>query len=189
MANANAPFGLKPVRQLNGSDLSGATMRCFVPATDSTATFVGDAVKMAGSADANGVPTVTRAGAGDLIAGVVISVEADSDEQGISYRKASTARYVNVCMAPDVICEIQEDSVGGALAAADVGLNADIIYTVAGSTTSGRSGMELDSSDKKTGTAQLRILRLVPREDNAIGDYAVWEVLINEHEFKQTTGV
>jgi hypothetical protein len=92
-------------------------------------------------------------------------------------------------MAPDVICEIQEDSVGGALAAVDVGLNADIIYTVAGSTTSGRSGMELDSSDKKTGTAQLRILRLVPREDNAIGDYAVWEVLINEHEFKQTTGV
>lgn len=189
MANIDAPFGLRAVRQLNGSPLSGATMRCFLPATDSQAAFVGDAVKMAGSGDADGVPTVNRAAAGNLIAGVIVSFEADSNDLSLKHRLASTDRYCNVVMAPDVVFEIKEDSVGGALAADDIGLNADIIYTVAGSTVNGRSGMELDSSDKKTGVAQLRILRLVPRGDNAIGDDAVWEVLINEHEFKQTTGV
>lgn len=189
MANVDAPFGMRPVRQLNGSPYNGATTRCYIPDTDNTAMFVGDAVKMAGGADANGVPTVNRAAAGELIAGVIVSFDADSSDPSLKHRVASTARYCNVAMAPDLVFEIKEDSVGGALAAADTGLNADIIYTVAGSTDSGRSGMELDSSDAETGTCQLRLLGLAQRPNNTIGADAVWEVVINEHEFKQTTGV
>jgi hypothetical protein len=188
MANADAPFGARPVRHMNGSPYNGATMRCFVPASDGTALFIGDAVKSAGSADADGVPTAIRAAAGNTILGIVVSFEADSDNLSLKHREASTARYVNVCTSPDVIFEIQEDADGGALAATEIGNNADVIYTVSGSTTSGRSGMELDSSDASTSTAQLRILRLVPRADNEIGANGVYEVLINEHEYKTTTG-
>ena len=51
--------------------------------------------------------------------------------------------------------EIQSDD---ATAAADVGLNADIVYA-AGSSPNYVSKVELDHSDLKTGTAQLKYLR------------------------------
>jgi len=42
--------------------------------------------------------------------------------------------------------------------------------------------MELDSSDvANTATLPLRILRLVDREDNAIGTHAKWLVKLNTH--------
>ena len=41
-----------------------------------------------------------------------------------------------------------------------------------------------------TVTLDLKILRLVPREDNAFGEHAKWEVLINNHAFRAgVTGV
>lgn len=187
MANVDAPKGLRPVRHLNGSPFNGAANRYYVPASDGTAIFVGDPVKSGGSADADGVASVAQAAAGDNIRGVVIGVEPVTDESTF-YRVASTERYVFVVDDPDVIFEVQEDGVGGALAAADIGLNADIVVGT-GSTVTGSSAVELDSSDKKTGTAQLRILGLAQRADNEIGTNAKVEVLINEHELKSTTGV
>lgn len=187
MANTDRPNGLRPVRHLNGSPWNGAVRRCYVPSSDGTAIFVGDAVKSAGSADADGVPTVAQAAAGNAIRGVVTGIEVLGSDLETLYRAASTARYVYVCEDPDVVFEIQEDSVGGALAATDVGNNADIVVG-SGSTTSGASGMELDSSTKATTAAQLNILALVQRPDNEIGTNAKWEVFINEHEFGSTTG-
>ena len=69
--------------------------------------------------------------------------------------------------APDLVFEIQEDSVSSNIAAAAVGNNADIAVT-AGSTTTGTSKMELDSDGVGTSAAQLRILGLSDREDNEI---------------------
>jgi len=186
MANSDTVKGLKPIRHRNGAPYNGAANRYYIPASDGTAVYVGDAVKSAGSADADGVPTVAQAAAGDAIRGVVVAVEPETNDSTI-YRVASTARYVYVADDPDLVFEIQEDSVGGALAATDVGNNADLIVA-SGSTDTGFSGMELDSSTKATTTAQLRILRLVPRPDNSIGANAKWEVMINEHELSSTTG-
>ena len=190
MANIDAPFGMRPVRHLNGSPYNGATERYFISADDGTALFVGDLVKFEGDCDANGVPRVIRAEASNpKVLGVIVSFEPTND-LALKHRVASTARYCNVVTSPDVVFEIQEDSAGNSVEATEMSMNADVIYTVAGSTVSGRSGMELDStSANTTAELQLRILRLMPRVDNAIGNYAVWEVLINEHEFKQTTGV
>ena len=187
MANTDTPRGLRPVRHRNGAPYNGAANLYFIPATDGTAVFLGDAVKLAGSADAEGVPTVAQAAAGDTICGVVVGFEANRDNLALTYRVASTARYVWVADDPDLVFEIQEDSDGGALAAADVGNNADIIVG-SGSTVTGLSGMELDSNTKGTATATLRIMRLVPRADNEIGTNAMWEVMINEHRFTTTTG-
>lgn len=190
MANADRVNGARPVRYLNGAPWNGKVNRYYIPSTDGTATFVGDFVKSAGSADADGVPTIAQAAATDALLGVIVGFEPNPDNLSLMYRVASTARYALVCDDPDVIFEIQEDSVGNTLAATEVGNNGDI--TVAsGNTSTGASGMELDSSNvvaTGTGSAQLRVLRLVNRADNEIGANAKWEVLINEHEHKSTTG-
>jgi hypothetical protein len=186
MPNVDAPNGLRPVKHLDGSPFSGTANRYFVPATDSTAIFVGDAVVSAGSADADGIPTVAQASAGGNLLGVVVGIEPETDES-LNYRAASTARYVFVADSPDVVFEIQEDSDGGAIAATAVGNNADLVVG-SGSTATGTSGMELDSSGVGTAAAQLRILELAQRPDNEIGTNAKWLVMLNEHERKSTTG-
>jgi hypothetical protein len=189
MANTDAPFGLRPVKHLDGSPYNGAVNRYYVPSSDNTAIYLGDAVVLGGTADANGVPTAAAyASGGGNIIGVCVGVEPETAESTI-YRVASTARYIYVADAPDLICEIQEDSVGGALAVTQVGNNFDIAVA-AGSASTGMSAMELDSSDASgTATAQLRVIGLSQRPDNEVGVNAKWLVAINEHSFKSTTGV
>ena len=64
MANIDSPFGLKPVKYLGGSPWNGKANVYYIPASDGTAVFVGDAVKSAGSADATGkFPTVAQCAA------------------------------------------------------------------------------------------------------------------------------
>jgi hypothetical protein len=191
MANANTPFGLRPVRHRNGAPYNGAATRYFVPASDSTALFLGDPVIIAGSADADGVATVTRATAagGAFVLGSVVGVEPMTNAS-TTYRPASTAAYVLVADDPDLIYEVQEDAVGGALAVADVGLNADLIAGT-GSTITGLSAFQLDTSTKATlNTLQLRIHGFTQRVDNEVGSAnAKVLVSINLHAQRNTTGI
>ena len=198
MANIDAAFGMRPVQHLDGSPWNGKVTSYLVPSTDASAIYVGDPVKSGGSAgaagtvvygqDVEGMPTAIVAAAGDTLRGVVVGFSPLQSNLETLHRAASTNRIAYVCDSPDVVFEIQEDSDGAALAAADVGENADIIYA-AGNSTTGRSGVELDSSTHVTTTAQLRILGMVKRADNAIGDQARWLVVINEHELKSTSGL
>lgn len=196
MANSDTPFGFKPVKHLMGAPWNGKVNTYYVPATDGTAMFKGDAVKSGGSADASGkFPTVTQAAAGDAIRGVVVGfgdnpyVMTHPDTPNRDYRPASTAMYVFVVDDPFVVFEIQEDSVGDALAVTAVGLSTNIVVG-SGSTSTGKSAMELDSSDTGTDTTgQCKILRVVDREDNALGDHCKWEVTIIEHEMLSATDV
>lgn len=181
MPNTSAPAGLTPVRMGNGSPYAGQLTRYFVPATDSTALFIGDPVIIAGSADADGVPTATRATAGatNRITGVVVGFVPSPTIVANGYRVASTAEYILVETGSEIVYEIEEDAVGGALAATDVGLNADLA-SGSGSTATRRSGFVLDTSTKGTGaTLQARILGFVQRADNEIGANAKVLVRIN----------
>lgn len=183
MANTSAPTGLTPRRYRNGSPWMGAVRTYYVPATDATALYIGDPVIIAGSADANGVPTVTRATAASAgrITGVVVGLRPGGNNTLIppKYRAASVAEYVLVADDPHLLFEAQEDSVGGALAATSVGLNVDLIAGT-GDAYSGYSGWMLDSSTAAvTATLQMRIVELQPRPDNEIGNYAKWLVAIN----------
>ena len=196
MANVDRPAGLKPVRYLNGTPWNGKARMYYIPVGDTVATFIGDAVKSAGSADATGkYPTVTRAVAGGNLRGVVIGfsdqpyIAIDTTNLNRLYRPASTAMYCLVVDDPNVVFEIQEDNDTSDLAITEVGANTDLVWT-AGSTSTGKSGMELDSDGvSTTASAQCRILGLSNKEDNALGTYAKWDVLINEHELTSTTGV
>lgn len=195
MANLDTPFGFKPVKHLIGAPWNGKANVYYVPSTDNTALFIGDAVKSAGAADTTGkYPTVAQAAAGDAIRGVIVgfgdnpNVMTNPDAPMRRHRLAATAMYVFVVDDPFVIFEIQEDSVGNSISAAMVGLSTDIVVG-AGSTATGKSGMELDSSDTATAAGQCKILRLVNREDNELGNHAKWEVTIIEHEMLSSTDV
>lgn len=181
MPNSNAPTGLSPKRYRNGAPFVGPLRRYFHPATDAVALFVGDPVIIAGSADGDGTPTATRATAASAgrITGVVVGFEPNATINAAGYGAASTAFYALVCDDPNVLYEIQEDGVGGSLAATSVGLNADLI-AASGSTATKQSGFMLDSSTAAvTATLQLRIVQLEQRADNEIGTTAKWLVAIN----------
>lgn len=191
MANVDYRFGLKPVDHLLGLNWSDKVQKCYIPSTDSTrAFFIGDAVDLAGSADASGqCPTVTvvAVGATHPIAGVIVGFEPNPDNLSLLYRADDTNRYCYVCFDPYVIYEIQGCS-SAAIAAASVGLNGCLIDTHAGDTATGLSGLELDSgvsvAPAADATYPLLILGAVPREDNDISVVnAKWRVLISLHRF------
>jgi hypothetical protein len=147
-----------------------------------TALFVGDAVKSSGTADADGNPGVEQAAAGNTILGVIQGIVVQSRngvEETPGYIAASTGGLVLVNIDPNTIYEVQEDGNAGLVA---TGNTADHVVA-AGSTTTGSSGMELDSSDVGTG-AGWKILRPSPRIDNEPANAnAKWHVVINESEF------
>lgn len=193
MANIDRPAGFRPVGHITGHSCGKANMY-YVPASDGTAIFIGDAVKTAGSADATGkYPTVAQAAAAEAIRGVAIgfsdqpNIAVDTSDLYRKYRPASTAMYVLVMDDPGVIFEIQEDNNTEDMEAADVGATCDIVVG-AGDTDNGMSGMELDSSDGgSTSSQQCLVLRVTNREDNELGAYCKWDVLINDHELSSAT--
>lgn len=188
MANSDTPFGFKPVKHLLGAPWNGKVSTYYIPVGNATALFKGDAVKSTGSADATGkFPGVVQAAAGDVIRGIIIGfgdnpyTMTHPDTPNRDYLPISTAAYVFVVDDPFVVFEIQEDSVGNNMDADMLGLQTDIVVGT-GSTSTGKSAMELDSSDTATALGQCKLLRVIDREDNALGTNCKWEVLIVEHE-------
>ena len=195
MANTDRISGFKPVRHLNGMPWNGKARMYYFAAADATATFIGDAVISAGAADSTGkYATIQQAAAGETIRGVVVGfgdqpyVSVDTTDLNRAYRPASKAMYALVVDDPDVIFEIQEDNVGNDMTADMVGLSTDITVGT-GDTSSGKSAMELDSSDTATAAGQCKILCASNKEDNALGTYCKWDVLIIEHEMRSSTDV
>lgn len=194
MANADKPNGFTVVGTTDGSDYHGKQTRICFLAADTTAAFLGDAIKLTGSASADGTaPSVAQAAAGDAIFGYLTGLEPDftseSTLSAANYRTASTLRYGTAVIADGTICSIQEDSVGGNLAATNVGQNINVIVG-SGSTTTGASGMELDSSTAATtSTLAFRILGVDKTQGNAIGTNCRWLVTANLTQLEAATGV
>jgi hypothetical protein len=195
MANTDAAFGFKPVGHALGLDWTQCVNPYYFAAGESTATFKYDLVSLAGSSDTLGeYPTIAQTAAAGAILGVVIGfsntpyISADVTNLARKYRPASTAMYGWVVDDPFVIYEAQEDSADNDMDADMVGLATDIAVG-SGNTTTGISAMELDSSDTATGAGQMRILGLVRRGTNALGSYAIWRCMINEHQLLTATDV
>jgi hypothetical protein len=184
MANANAPFGLRPVRTVGGSH-SGALEVFTTPAGDGTAIYIGDLVTKTANGTGqtvNGVmyPDCVIAATTDIIDGVVVAVLADT-EASLPYRAASTLRRLLVCTDPNMLYEAQEGNSGTPFALNDVGNNVSI-SVVAGSTTTGLSGSVLDNTtENTTNTLCLKIVAPINRPNLAIGLANRWLVRINRH--------
>lgn len=172
MANADAAFGLRPVGGLDSSPYNGGTITCVIAAGDGTATFIGDPVKLAGSGvtttQQGTYPSVVQFTADAQMFGVITSFEPNRDDLSKQYRVASTERLCQVVPALDNLFVIQADE---DIEVADLGNTADIVNSLnvitAGSTVTGMSGAELDSSDIDTG-GNLQILGYYNSPDNDI---------------------
>lgn len=192
MANANSPFGLRPLKFRSGAPYNGECNLYYVAAGDGTALGVGDPVSLSGATDATGKyqGVTQQAAPGDTVVGVVVGFKVDPTDLTLRYRKASTERYVWVADSPDLLFVAQEDSVGAALAAANGGQNVDFA-TGAVDTANAHSGFQLDSSTAATTAAlDAKLIRLLNSEDNALGNYAKWIVSLNNHQYaNQVAGV
>ena len=189
MANTSR-LGFRPVKSIGGEPFEGGINMYFIPASDGTAVYKGDMVKLAGDADSTtGVPTVARASTTDVpLLGAVVGFAPDPTNLNITgtYRAASTARYVYVSDNPETLYEAQGTTT---VATADIGLNASIDNGT-GSTTTGFSSQAIDMATKATTAALgLKIVAVVPRPDNDVTSTAdkVF-VKINNHSFGNGTG-
>lgn len=192
MANANTKFGLRPVRYLGGAAYTGGGTVYSTASGDGTAMYLGDPVILSGTSqiiDGSTYTDVDQAATGDKIVGVIVAVLPDTRDS-LTYRAASTIRRVLVADDPNLLFEIQESAGGTALTANDIGLNANFVVG-SGDTNTGRSGVELDNStEATTNTLDLKIVGLVNRADNAVGENAKWLVRINRHFYaNQVAGV
>ena len=187
MANKDAAFGLKPIGKV-GQNRDAQGLSEYSIAASASAIYFQDPVELAATG------TITVAAASDALLGSL---------NGVFFTDATTskptyANHLNASnTATDIVgfvsddpyerFEIQSD---GATAAADVGLNADIVYA-AGSSPDYVSQVELDFSDQKTGTAQLRIIGISKDPDNNTAGSANVNLvtIINEHQLKATAGV
>jgi len=203
MANADTPFGLTPIKNSPFNEIPKNYY--YIPSSYATALFKGDPVVKTGTSNTVAVTTAGRyfnpgslpeinkatAGDGNAITGVIIGFLANPSNLNITYNPASTECVAIVADCPLQEFEIQEESAGSPLAVTSVGLNANLVYAESGSTVTGLSGAELDTTTPATtSTFQLKILRLMDGPENAIGQHANWRVKINNHtEANVTTGI
>jgi len=187
MANQDAPFGLKPIGKV-GQNRDAQGLSEYSIAASATAIYFQDPVELAATG------TITVAAASDALLGSLNGVFFTDATTG----KPTYANHLNASnTASDIVGFVSDDPYerfevqsDGATAKADVGLNADIVYA-AGSSPDYVSQVELDFSDQKTGTAQLRIIGISkdPSNNEAGSANVNLVVYINEHQFKQTTGI
>ena len=187
MANKDSAFGLRPIGKV-GQNRDNQGLSEYDIAASASAIYQNDPVEMAATG------TITVAAATDTLLGSLTGVfftdASTSKPTFANHLEASnTATDIKGFVADDPYerFEIQSDD---ATAAADVGLNADIVYA-AGSSPDYVSGVQLDFSDQKTATAQLRIIGISKDPDNNEAGSANVNLvtIINEHQLKGTTGV
>lgn len=197
MANENRPAGFIPREYLNGTPWNGQARLYSIAAAYGTALYVGDPVISSSSADANGVPGIARGAGTGALRGVIVGLGKtpgglfNPSNLDITYRPANDPAvwYAAVVDDPNVLFEIQEESNGTQLTAAEVGLNQ---ISLAGNGNGFVSGWQVRSTSgataATTATLQLRLMGLVQRPGNAFGAYAKWLVQINVHELGHGTG-
>ena len=194
MANTNRSFGFRPDRFLGGAKWNGEQTLYAFSASQANNAYNGDVVQFDNTnrtvaltdAYAPGTPfvkPVVAAVTTTAIRGVIVGFVPEPDFNhsvtatlGLMYRKLSTARYVWVVDNYNVVFEVQEDG-NDYVSASDnsIGKVGDIAYT-AGSTTTGQSGAQLDSSDMSTGSVRpFKALNYTRRIDNF--DFAATDTL------------
>jgi hypothetical protein len=183
--NVDRPNGLRPVGTLSGGDWT-ASIRTYTMDADHDAVFIGDLVHF----DTDGYPDQYDAGDTQVF-GVVVGVVVDPGLSALTehpgYLNTNVAGKLLIATDPLLLMEVQEDGLVDPLELADVNTNVEIING-GGNTTTGISEMELNSdTHNTTNTLPLRLIGLVDRPDNQLGDddstkpNARWLVTFNNH--------
>lgn len=187
MANTNAPQGFKPTRHLGGGVIRANE---YLINTSGTTGF-NDAIGSGDPVILNADGTIEIAAAGATVTGIFNGCQYLASDGSVQFSRnwvASTAVKTGsqiqayVYDDPMIAYEIQANTA----ASTDVGVVCDFVVGTVNATT-GQSATYADVSDTTGGS--LRILRLVPRPDNAWGAYAKIEVQIAASTLNNATTI
>ena len=188
MANKDAAFGMRPVKMIGGAPYTGGQSRYRIAANYDTAIFQGDMVaQVTGGgievhADGGTVPIV------GVFNGCQYTDPTTGEQKFSNFYPASTNASDIIAFVIDDPMVIFEIQCNAAFPVADLFGNFDIVYTSAGSTTTGISGAELNVSDgATTATLSLKCIDISedPENSDVSSDATNVLVVIQNHIFGQ----
>ncbi len=188
MANANRPTGLSPIKHLNGDTWNGIVNTYVILAADTGVYGVGSAIKSFAGGDADGIPAITIADAGDALRGMIVGVMPLSADSPVGPIPATKLRnyYVLVCDDSTVVCEIQANNTAD-FPTSDLNSNANLVVG-APLGTSPFASTQLDvATTDTTSTLQLKILRKSQEVGVDLTAHTKMWVMINNHELRGGT--
>ncbi len=168
MANVDRRFGAIPIYRMGGGNIS---VGYYDLIATNAILGIGDFLELLATGD------VDRAEASEVqICGVCAISKAASSGSGPN---SALKNKIPVYDQSDIVFIMQNDGVS---AAANMGNNTN--FVVSADASNGISQMEIDTSEvATTNTLPLKLLRLYPNPDNAHGQDAVEEVLVNNHVY------
>lgn len=202
MANTSRITGFKIVGAAHGSPASCRVDMYYV-ASAADEILAGDIVKLASTADANGIPGADLCGATDVPCGVVVSIVNPKllpdgkmstgtialDSPGSQQIAASGTGYILVNTDPDVILEVE--AANGTPAIADIGLNASHANGARTAATMVSPAYIDMGTEATTSTLNFNLRAFKQAPDNEVGASAKMIVAFNRHQFKSvgTAGI
>lgn len=199
MATAR-PFGLQPIRTIDGNQFNFQVSTYMIPLADGSIYSIGDAVKSAANADANGIPAVAKAVGTDTLRGVVVgvinpapntpSIQGVLVDNTITSIPATKTRnfYVAVADDPSYVFAIQDDGITvGSLVAANANKNFSLTIANPSSAQQDSATVMLSSSLAVTQGLNMKAMGLQQIPGNAFGVFAIWLCKINQHELQGNT--
>ena len=186
MANTDNPCGFKP---MNMAGLRPPT-KYRIAADYSEDIFIGQPVSLSG-----GYAIIATAGTDNTLLGIAAYFEniTQGMKGGGYYPDDSSDEWVvYVWDDPHTRFIAQDDGAGNDIALTDIGNTGNFIGTHAGNTDTNISGAELDGSSFDAGQAvtdQFRLVDLVDKPGNDVGDNAEWVVEIHNHVYRQESNV
>ena len=194
MANVNKAFGLRPLAKLGSNYNSDGDTQYKIASGTATAIFQGDTVTFGVS---GGVSTgfIVKHTPGDAnILGVFL---------GCNYTDPTTKKprwsnyYPGSITADDIVAFVVDDpnalflvQASGIAGATAIGQNANLVQTAAGNTTTGVSGLELNTGSLAAASAlNVKVVGVTtdPSNSDLTAAYADLIVLINEHLYRGPT--
>lgn len=167
MPNVNAPFGLKPIKTINGG------LPDLVPCKkDASANIIYRYAPVIMSADGNIDP----------------ATDATVPVYGVSVEYGATATAETLMIAPafNHVFEVQCNT-SATIGQTNCGNNASLVFT-AGSTTTKLSKAQIIASSIATTNNIVRIQRIIDRPDNTTGSFSKVAVVFNLHRWPSGAG-
>lgn len=201
MAASSSPYGLRPVKRLDGMPWAGSFRMYPIKSGYTTAIAYGDPVVLTASGADRGLidrmntttTATTQTNSGTFL-GVLVGVQYTDPVLGPTFRQhypgsiSASDIMGHVVDDPDVLFECQAD---GAITAAAIGNNAGLIQTVVTNASTGRSGLSVRAASiASTNTLPIRIVDFVERPGFSTAGDARTDLLvrINTHFHRTATG-
>lgn len=202
MANTSRIKGFTVIGTASGNP-AGSHVAMYYVASAADEILAGDIVKLAATADANGIPGADLCGATDVPIGVVVGIVNPKmlpngkmstgaitlDSPASQQIAASGTGYILVNVDPQVLLEVE--AANGTPAIADIGLNVSHANVARDSATL-ISPAYIDMATKATtSTLNFNLRGFKQAPDNEVGASAKMIVAFNRHQFNSvgTTGI